>query len=71
MSLTETEALHELSFDHLPVIFDLGDENDTTEIFTRIFTEWEKFGHVSETTLQPFLPLPSTPALLDDTVALF
>jgi hypothetical protein len=68
---TAIEALHELSSDHLPVILELGDEKDTPKTITRFFTNWDKYAEFLETTLPPCPSLPSTPALLDDAVALF
>jgi hypothetical protein len=67
---TAIEALHELSY-HLPVILELGDEKDTPKTITRFFTNWDKYAEFLETTLPPCPSLPSTPALLDDAVALF
>jgi hypothetical protein len=49
----------------------LGDEKDPPKATTRIFTHWEKFAGVLEIKLPPWPSLSSTPALLDDAVAIF
>jgi hypothetical protein len=68
---TVIEALHKLSFDHLPVILELGDEKNTPKAIILFFTNWDKYAELLKTILPPCSSLPSIPALLDTAVALF
>ncbi|KAJ3628731.1 hypothetical protein Zmor_003878 [Zophobas morio] len=67
---TATEALHEQSSDHPPVILELGTEKDSPKTSIHIFIDWDKYADV-ETTLQPCPSLTSMPAMLDDAVDFF
>jgi hypothetical protein len=46
---------------NLPVILDLGDK-DKTKTITRIFTDWNKYADVLETTLPQCPSLPFSPS---------
>jgi hypothetical protein len=65
-------SLNELSFDHLKVFFEFGGDKDAPETITRYFLPTgKKKAEFLETTHPPCSSLLSTPALLDETVALF
>jgi hypothetical protein len=54
-----------------PCLLKLRDEKDTPNTVTSIFTDWDIYADVLETTLPPCPSSPSPPALRNNAIALF